>query len=183
MIKCVGRIDVPLDLVKAMFADVGSWPQWMPGVLSVDLLQESGNTKRFELKQRQGGRELTQEMEVRLDSGGMKLHQVKGRFKKWEAHWRFLLPPDKDGTTLSATLELELGGILGAFVPPRMIRGGVDRMFENMMKAAQRRARRLSAERGRETGVEGEILLEVFQTTGGLEVWIGGRKYLLPDAD
>jgi len=185
MIKKVGRVDAPLDLVKSMFTDVASWPQWMPGVRSAKLLEEGESSKRFELRQRQGGRELTQEMEFRLDAGGMRQIQVSGAFRKWEADWRFLLPPDKRGTTLAVTLELELG-LLGSLAPSRWIRETLDRMFDDMMEAARQRARRMIAEGGdtvSETRRGDEIVVEIFETASGLELWLGGRKYVLHRAD
>jgi hypothetical protein len=68
----------------------------------------------------------------------------------------------------------------------RMIQQTVDRLFNEMMANVERRVGALSTH-GRDgvsgTELEVETVLEVFQTSSGLEVWINGKKHYLTAAD
>ncbi len=185
MIKKVARIDSPLGLVRNMFADVANWPEWMPGVQSVRILEESEKTLRAEMRQIHMGRKLSQELVFRFHAAGMKQTQIRGWFKSWEAEWRFIEPPGKIGTTISLALDLDMG-ILGLFASSRMIQKSVDQMFADMTRNVERRARALSAKRmkaGAPTDLEDAPLFELFETATGLELWFEGQKYYLHPAD
>ncbi len=185
MIKKVARIDSPLDLVRTLFADVAKWPVWMPGVQSVRILNESEKSLVAEMKQTHMGRELSQTLEFRFHTAGMKQTQITGWFKSWEADWKFMEPPDKSGTTISLALELDMG-MLGLFASSRMIQKSVDQMFAEMTGNVERRARTLSAKPVEAIAPNrlGEVpLLELYQTDAGLELWFEGRKYYLQPAD
>ncbi len=185
MIKKVARIDAPLEAVKGVFADVLNWPQWMPGIQSAKILKGSDDQFLAELKQHQLGRRSTQVMEFRLHAQGIHQRQLSGWFKHWEADWRFLQPPDGKGTTVSFAVQFDMG-LLGFFASSRMIQQTVDRLFDEMMTSVERRVHSLSIDGpmlAPETDLEEETVLEIFQTSTGLEVRIDGKKYLLKPAE
>jgi ribosome-associated toxin RatA of RatAB toxin-antitoxin module len=185
MIKKVARIDAPLDAVQGVFADVLNWPHWMPGIQTAKIVEGSDDQFVAEFKQNQLGRRSTQVMAFRRHAQGIHTRQVSGWFKHWEADWRFLQPPDKKGTTVSFAVQFDLG-LLGFFATTRMIQRVVDRIFDDMMTNLERRMQSLSTggqDQAPETGPEEETVLEVFQTSTGLEVRIDGKKYLLKPAD
>ena len=187
MIKKMGRIDAPVHLAKELFSDVAQWPEWMPGVVSAELLEESTDLQRFAMKQVHMGKELDQKMEFRFHAAGVKQRQISGWFKKWEADMRFLEPPDGSGTTLSLEISMELGGFVGLFAPTGMIEKALDDMFREMLGNAEHRLQLKKPARAARGPTAAQApdapLLRVYQIPAGLEVWVGERKYLLHAAD
>ena len=130
------------------------------------------------------GREFEQTMEFRFHGDRLVQKQIAGRFKKWEAEWH-LMPSDEGGTVMSMSLDIDFG-FLGLFVSARTVSDAVDDWFTQLAAAAEKRlAPRLprrapAALDGPPAADDGEVLLQVFQTVDGLEIWIGKQRYFIP---
>lgn len=167
------------ERIRALFVDIEGWPLWMPGVSRVEVLDRSGERLRAAVDQALRGRTARQIMEFRLSADGMRQIQLEGWFKKWDARWRFLEPPDGAGTTIALTVDLDLG-FVGLLTPRSLVESTIDGIFRDVVGAARARLedlRRLQPPG--EGGEPGEVLLEIFEVAGGLEVVWGERRFAL----
>jgi hypothetical protein len=142
--------------------------------------------KRFEVQVegRYMGRRMHGHIECIIEPHGMVQRQVSGWLKKWDTHWRFLTPPDGRGTTLACEVDLDLG-MVGVLTPSRMIHAFVGRVFGDTVDQLGRRALELQTgtEAPEPTTAEDRPLLQVYETPDGLELWVGGKRYLLESSD
>ena len=181
MIRKFARFDAPIDVVSEMFQDLERWPEWMPGVRSMRVLERSESSLTVETVQTQMGRTLRQIVKVRLGPRFLQQRQVRGRFRRWSADWRFLEPPGGRGTTVALELDIDLG-VLGVLVPARTMQNAVDQIFTGTVRAARSRLQRLTADRAAAAvaaGAAGEPLIQVFLVDDVLEVRIGERRFRL----
>lgn len=180
MIRKFGRIDAPPDAVARLFADVESWPAWMPGVKGLRVVERGERRLHIDVTQQFLGRDFRQELDARPSATGVALRQTEGVFRRWEAHWRFAPPPDGHGTTVSLELDFDLGWL--AWLSPRaLVQSTLDRLFtEGLQRAEQRLAAHPGALPEPSAAAEGEVLLQVFETDGGLEIVAAGRRLALP---
>jgi hypothetical protein len=181
MIRRLGTVDLPIDRVRELFSDPESWPQWMFGVLTARVIERSDGRQLAELKQALMGWKLRQRVELRVLPEGVAVRKVRGRPKRWEAEWRFSVPPDGRGTTVSMQFQYDLGAAAW-LVTARRIARGTDRFFEKTLRGLERFAppeadAELLLERAEPR--PGEPLLQVFETVSGLEVRVGGRTYFI----
>jgi len=182
LIRKLATVDMPVDAVKDLFQNVESWPTWMPFVTASTVMTKSERAMRVDLHLVQAGHEHRQTIEIVLEGDRVLQRQIEGPFKRYDGEWRFASTPDGSGTTLSLALDFEIG-LIGAFIPKRVIQSTFDEFFAKMVDnvrararaapVAQREAQAMGQEAARET------LLEVFRTPGGLEVWIGGQRHFI----
>jgi ribosome-associated toxin RatA of RatAB toxin-antitoxin module len=186
MIKKMTSLAVPVAPVQEVFNEIEAWPQWMPAIRRVRVLQKTESLAQVEVRSVMLGMEFDQTVEFRLQPGRVNQKQIAGRFKKWEADWRFLPSPDGNGTTLSVTLDIDFG-ILGMFVPQQKVANAVNEWFTQLAQKTEERTRKRLLQRppapsaaGPSAGAPAEIVLQVYQTTEGLEVWIGQQRFFIP---
>jgi len=195
MIRKFARLDAPPEVVTSMFHDLEGWPAWMAGVRSVRTLERRDppehpeRVRTIEVVQVQAGRALRQTLECRLEPRGLVQRQLRGRFRRWDAAWRFLEPPEGTGTTISFELEIELG-LLGAVIPGRMVQAIIDDIFVATVRTARKHCRALLAAEARpESGgptrhrLADEVLLEVLAHPDHLEIRLGGKRYRLEEIE
>jgi ribosome-associated toxin RatA of RatAB toxin-antitoxin module len=177
MIRKFGHLDAAPDRVRDLFAAIEAWPLWMAGVRSARVLQRSGDTLTFEMEQESFGRRFRARLEGRLRERSLSVTQTSGWFRRWEMTWRFLPPPDGDGTTLGMEVDFELKGILGQLVPTRLIQVNLDRLFSQVIEGAERRLGAAPAPAGE---ARGQVILRLLETRHGLEVEIAGKRLRIP---
>ena len=124
----------------------------------------------------------------------IKFRQVKGWFKSYQGEYALMPSPDGSGTTVKITTELESG----MMVPKGMVYTKLSATLAQLEEALNNRlgaqtvrgtkaplatAPRAAAAKPVETqarpGVSRRKLGHIFSTREGLEVWVGGRPYLL----
>jgi ribosome-associated toxin RatA of RatAB toxin-antitoxin module len=185
MIRKYTRLDASPHTLKAIFRDVERWPTWMPGMESLELLEESDSRKLVEVRERLMGRVTTRRLELRFDHEGHTETQVAGRLKRWKTVWRFAEPPTGSGTVISTRIEIDLG-MLGYLVSKRRVQRTIDEAYEQLVGRAEARARRREALRvptvwGVLPGQE--LKIKVYETPTELEVWFGERRFVVPAAE
>ncbi len=182
MIKKLFRVDAPVPLVKDMFCDSDAWPRWMPGVESCRTLKEGKDFRVIEVHQSLHGRSFVQKREMRFAGNRMKQRQLTGWFRSWKSDWNFHQPPDGKGTTVSLSVDYDLG-VRGLITPRWLVQRMSVRVLDETIARAKVRARELAAKPRPEAAAEGESLLQIYETPDGLEVWFAGRTYTLKAVD
>ncbi|MCP3961809.1 MAG: hypothetical protein GY719_28535 [bacterium] len=178
MIRKLARAEAQVEVVQGVFRDSDSWPQWMPGVAATRTLSADGDHRLVEVILLVFGRRLVQKLECREQDGRMTHRQVKGWFRKWEAVWTFAPPPDGQGTTISLSLDFDLG-VAGLFVPRKLLGDWVGGLIQDTLDQGRRRAEKLARSRRELTGAVpvGLPLLQVWETADGFEVRFAGRTF------
>jgi len=69
-------------------------------------------------------------------------------------------------------------GLVAFFLPKRLLRGFLDRLYEDCLSGAEAQAMALAAT-AEAPGAEWETLLQVFETDTGLEIWVEGRRFFV----
>lgn len=185
MIRKFGTVDVPVEVVRWIFSDIESWPQWMPTVRAVRILERSQTRALVEVDRVHRRRIQKTTFEFHFDPHGYRERQVAGMAKKWESAWRFQAGPRNIGTLISCRLELDMG-FIGLFAPSRMIQRWIDRTFEATLQGLRDQAHLAGSK-----STDGEIVqpearpsrIQVFATPTALEIWVGDRKYVAHVAD
>ncbi len=184
IIRRFHRFEAPLALTREVFSNADAWPDWMPGIDAVRTLEEREGRVLVEVDVNHRGRRINQVLECRTVPGGITQVQQSGWFKTWKVDWRFMEPPDGRGTTVSCQLEAEMAetGLLSLLTPRRLVRVILGGLADDIIRSAQHRLLSLVALGDEPAGSqpEAETLLEVYQTATGLEVWIGGQRYVIP---
>ncbi len=184
IIRRYHRFEAPLALTREVFSDARAWPEWMPGIEAVRTLQEGEGRVLVEVDVNHRGRRLKQVLDCRTAPSRVTQEQQSGWFKKWKVDWRFIQPPDGRGTTVSCQLEAVMPetGLLYRLTPSRLVRVILSGLADDIARAAQHRLLSLVAQGGEPAGslAAAETLLEVYQTATGLEVLIGGQRYVIP---
>lgn len=176
-VRKFAHLPAPPDLVREIFTAIEAWPRWMPGVHHVEVVERAGERLRAAIDQTLRGRSARQLMEVRLLPDGMRQVQLEGWFKRWDARWRFLDPPDREGTTVSLTVDLDLG-LVGLLSPRSLIDSTIEELFGQVVQGARSRVEEVIRARG--SGTEaGETLVEILEAPGGLYVTWAGRRFVL----
>lgn len=188
MIKKMTSLAVPVEAVQEVFKEFEAWPQWMPAIRHIRILEKTETMVQVELRSVMMGMEFEQTMEFRPVGRRILQKQLEGRFKKWDADWRFFPSPDGSGTTLSMTLDVDFG-FLGMFVSQRAIANEVNDWFSQLATRAEQRTKQRLLQRSSEAlavstpaPAQGETVLQVYQTAEGLEVWIGQLRFVIPAA-
>ena len=173
----IHRIDAPVDVVRGVLTDFERWPDWMPGVREVTILESDGVESVLEVIHHQFGRNLRQKQWCRIEPDGLRQTQLEGQFKKWESRWRVATPPDGEGSTVTLRMEVD-PGFVGRLLPSGVWRGLLDRLFEDCLAGIEEMAEE-HTEKVETLAVDHEVLLQVFETDDGLEVWVEGRRFLI----
>lgn len=188
MIKKMTSMAVPVDSVQEVFKEIEAWPQWMPAIRHIRVLEKTESAAQIEVRSVMLGMEFDQTMNFRILGRRIVQKQIAGRFKKWEADWRFLPSPDGAGTTLSMSLDMDFG-FLGMFVPRRTVANEVNEWFNELAARAEARTKNRLLQRSSAAvagnvpaPAQGETLLQVYQTADGLELWIGQLRFVMPAA-
>jgi ribosome-associated toxin RatA of RatAB toxin-antitoxin module len=169
-------VDAPQEVVRQVFVDFVRWPEWMPGVQEVTILEASEDQAVIDVLHHQFGQSFHITQRCWIESDGLRQSQISGKFKTWEARWRFVDPPEGEGTTVSCEMELD-PGLVAWILPRRMLRGLLDRLFEDCLDGAEAQARLLMGTAEAETGEE--TVLQVFETDTGLEIWVEGQRFFV----
>ncbi len=76
-------------------------------------------------------------------------------------------------------------GLLSLFTPRRLVRRVLGELAAEILTSGQQRVQSLLAIRGEQAVslAAAQTLLEVYQTATGLEVWLGGQRYVIPAAE
>jgi ribosome-associated toxin RatA of RatAB toxin-antitoxin module len=171
-----GSIDAPQEVVQQVFVDFVRWPEWMPGVREVTILEATDGEAVLDVFHHQFGQSFRIKQRCRIESDGLRQSQLKGKFKSWESRWRFVTPPEGEGTTVSCEMKLD-PGLVAWILPHRVLRGFLDRLFEQCLAGAEAQARVLT-DTAEATAVE-DTLLQVFETDAGLEIWVEGERFFV----
>jgi hypothetical protein len=151
----------------------------MPGVRSVRVLRQGQDEMRIALSQRLDGHSINAELDCSFGNEAVHLRQHLGDFRKWDAVWHLLTPPEGGGTTLQLEMDLEIGGVMGLLATGQRIDTMVEQVFRDTLVGIETRARAMTDDQPA-TEAPGELLLQIYQTPEGLEVWIDGQMLKLP---
>ncbi len=173
----ISRTDAPVDIIRNVLVDYERWPEWMPGVQRATILESDGAESLVEVLVHQYGRKLRQKQRCRAETDGLRQTQLEGLFKKWETRWRVVAPPEGEGSTVSLWMDVD-PGFVGRLLPGGVWRGILDRLFEDCLAGAEAQALALT-ERPTPAPADHDVLLQVFETDHGLEVWVEGRRFLV----
>ncbi len=176
--KKYGRVEARADRVRDVFFDVETWPRWMPGIERAAVLERTDEMTVMFVEQRYWGRRFSQEVECRFRSDGLDQHQRSGFFDRWEARWRIRPAPGGRGATFICEYDAELGGIAGLLITRRKLHLLFDQIFQGIVNGLEEEIRRRDIEYSSTAAetLREEILLQVFETGGELEVWLEGEK-------
>ena len=176
MMRRFGSVDAPAEMVRQVFVDFVRWPEWMPGVQEVTILEAADDHAVLDVLHRQFGQTFHIKQRCRIEPDGLRQSQISGKFKSWESRWRFVTPPEGSGTTVSCEMQLD-PGMVAWILPKRTLRGLLDRLFEDCLTGAELQARALTE--AADTALTEETLLQVFETDAGLEIWVEGQRFLV----
>jgi len=174
-----GLVNLEPSLVSGIFADIDNWHRWMPGLLSTRILERGENSARLVMEQRFHGHKLDQELTCRFSAMEVHQLQLQGDLKHWECRWSFAPPPDGRGTTISAELQVELGGIMGLFVTDRFLGDFLDQSFRDTLQRLEQWGRKQGPAVAADMHPGKDVVLQVFETGQGLEMWLDGKTYRL----
>lgn len=185
MIRKFGTVDAPVEVVRRLFSDIEAWPQWMPTVRDVRVVERSDTRTVAEIDRIHRRRVQTTTFEFLFSPNGQVERQVAGMAKKWESSWRFQAGPQGIGTLVSCRLDLNMG-LIGLFAPSKLIQRWIDRTFAKTLLGVRDQARLAGSKTAAgeiEQPLERISRIEVFATATELEIWIGDRKYVAHIAD
>jgi len=195
MIQRYFRIGGSQDAIRREMLAFDSWPQWWPGVQTVNVIKADPEQPLVAVSIKTVTTiQMTLQFDCR-DASTIKFRQVKGWFKSYQGEYALSPSPDGSGTTVKITTELESG----MMVPKGMVYTKLSAALAQLEEALNTR---LGTQTGRSTQGRAPIaaaapraaaarstgapaaptrrkLGHVFSTRDGLEVWVGGRPYLL----
>ena len=172
-----GSIDAPAEVVRQVFVDFVRWPEWMPGVQEVTVLEAGEDQAVIDVVHHQFGQAFHIKQRCHIEPDGLRQSQISGKFKSWESRWRFVTPPEGEGTTVSCEMQLD-PGLVAFFLPKRVLRGFLDRLYEDCLSGAEAQVRVLT-ESAVAPATDRDVLLQVFETDDGLEIWVEGRRFFV----
>ena len=182
MIRKFAYVRAYPEIVGDVFNDAENWSVWMPGIEKVEVLESRDSHSRIAVSYHFRGRRFEQILECTFSENRCRMHQLRGFFDEWESHWEFLTPPDGFGTTVKCEIDMRIGGVAAFFASKRMINSFLDDYFREIVGALEEQICKVPAERD---AAEGEsppgkdVLLQIFQTEHGLEMWFDDRMYSL----
>lgn len=180
MIRKLGRINAAPATVRALFQDMARWPEWLPSIVSTEIVESDEERCLAQVGQVLNGRTSRQTIELRFTPQGYVERQTVGRLKRYETDWRFLPDREGGGTLVSARIRLDLG-FAGLFVSRRTVQRAIDRTFEETLRGAHEQIHAHDAsgpERPSEAPFPRETRIRVYETETGLEIWIDDRRYI-----
>ncbi len=179
MISERGHVNLEPAQVTAIFADIDNWHRWMPGLQSTRILERSENSARLVMDQRFHGRKIDQELTCRFSPMEVHQQQIRGHLRHWECRWSFAPSPDGRGTTISAGLHVELDGIMGLFVTDRLLGEFLEQSFRDTLQRLEQWGRKQDSTAAAAIQPGEDVILQVFETDQGLEMWLDGKTYRL----
>jgi len=179
VITKIGHIGMEPTQAMRIFCNTDNWPRWMPGIRGASTLDRSENGARIALEQSFHGREFYQELNCQFSENQVKLIQLKGSLRRWECNWRFSLPPDGLGTTVTSEMDIEVGGLMGLLASGRMLNQFLEQTFRETLQRLEQRGRSLALAAPIHTTPDQDVILQIFETDQELELWFGGRTYRL----
>ena len=78
---------------------------------------------------------------------------------------------------MSCEMQLD-PGLVAFFLPKRVLRGFLDRLYEDCLSGAEAQARVLT-ESAEAPATDRDVLLQVLETDDGLEIWVEGRRFFV----
>ncbi len=144
-------ISAPFDLVWELAQDVENFPQIMPDLDSVEVLEKSDSSPvttrtvtQWKARIPQFGRtiEWTEEDIWNREAGDCHFWQLKGDFTQYKGLWKFRQNGDATELDLSIdyAFEIPLVGALMKKVMQKLMQGNVDMMADSLKMEAERRA-------------------------------------------
>jgi ribosome-associated toxin RatA of RatAB toxin-antitoxin module len=185
MIRKLTEIRAPHEPVRELFLDIEAWPQWMPGIRRAKIQKRGEGFAEVELRTVFRGTEYEQVMEFRMYADRFQQRQISGRFKKWWAEWRFQRAANDSHTVLNMALDIDLG-LVGMFIPSRMVDSALNDWFTQLVQQAEKRLlqqelrQQATAPKPLPPDSAPERIIGVFQTAKGLEVWVREQRYCIP---
>jgi ribosome-associated toxin RatA of RatAB toxin-antitoxin module len=188
MLKKMTSVRAPVEQVREVFENFEAWPQWMPGIRRVRILNRTAETVRVDMTTVMLGWSFDQRVDFHFQTDRILQKQIAGRFKKWETEWRLRPSENGDSTILGAAFDIDLG-FLTMFVPDRAVANALNEWFSQLASTVEARVRKrlppvparvpVSPDQAALTPST-ETLLQVFQTADGLEVWIKEQRFFIP---
>jgi ribosome-associated toxin RatA of RatAB toxin-antitoxin module len=187
----------PGDVVREIAA-FDTWPQWWPGVLQARVVRREGSSAVVDLVVKTAATiEMTMEFDF-SQGHAVRFRQTKGWFKRYAGDYTFLPVPDGAGTILRITIDHESGMLIPKGMVHAKLSASLAQLEEALRRRIQARPREAAPAGGsRPPAAAGDAgpgataaaaaaaerrpptLAHVFAARGGLEVWIGGKPYLL----
>jgi hypothetical protein len=134
----VARLPGAPERARRLFLDLASWPDWLPGVLSVRREETREDTEIVTLEQLVAGRRARQTVEIRPTTDGFRQRRIAGEPRRWDLAWSFRRAPVDGETTLHLTIDYDFG-LWSLVVPRRVAEAAIDRHFEELVAEASRR--------------------------------------------
>jgi ribosome-associated toxin RatA of RatAB toxin-antitoxin module len=181
---------------EAMLREIGAielWPEWMPGVQTVNVLKSEGHRSVVDLVIKTVTTiQMTMELDRSQDST-IRFRQLKGWFKSYAGDYTVLPSPDGKGSTFRITLEVESGMLIPKGMVQNKLAATLDLLEQALKKRLAEHAAAVApqprgeariasvpaAPRETPTPTRRRKLAHVFPTRRGVEVWIAGRPYAL----
>lgn len=179
MISERGHVNLEPAQVAAVFADIDNWHRWMPGLERVRILERREHGAKLAMEQRFHGREFNQELLCGFGPTEVHQQQIRGQLRHWECRWTFAPPPDGRGTTISTELHIELGGVMGLLISDRILGEFLERSFRETLRKLEQWGRRQAAATDTHAQPGDDVILQLFETEQGLELWLDGKTYRL----
>jgi Polyketide cyclase / dehydrase and lipid transport. len=111
------KINVSQENTQKELLAYEAWPQWMPGVVSVDIIKSEQGLSVLQVVSKESGVSIKATLEFDLSREGIiKFRQIKGWFKSYEGNWTFMPATEGAGLILKISVMLETG----KFVPKSM---------------------------------------------------------------
>lgn len=132
IVEAAVLIDAPPRLVYALLADPLQAPTYSPGIVSSQILEDRGDSKRVRMRlQYLGLIDDLQEIEsVYTPFEAIRWQQVKGRFGSQIGEYR--VTASGSGTLLSYRLEIDTGTVLPVVVVQLFLRSSVPQLLRNI---------------------------------------------------
>lgn len=134
----VARIPGAPGRARRLFLDVASWPDWLPGVVSAEIVERRDEVRVVKLEQRVAGRSSRQTTEVAPTENGFRQRRIAGEPRRWTLDWSFQPAPVDGETTLHLSIDYDFG-LWSLVAPRRLVEEALDRHFEELVAAASRR--------------------------------------------
>lgn len=127
-------IHAPIDVVYSRAKDVESFPEFMPDLISVRILERRGVNTVSEWVGNVEGRRIRWVEEDEWDDTQKicRFRQREGDFDRYEGVWTFEEAPEGTKTTISVDFELDIpiiGALLSTLLRTKM-RENVERMLQ-----------------------------------------------------
>jgi len=181
MIRKFGSLEASPEVARRTLLDLESWPEWMPNIRSLEVLERSESRIVAAVRRAEYGTVHNTRLEFLLTPTGYVERQLSGMARKWEGDWQFQPAPGGEGSVVSCRLEVDLG-LFGIFMPRRAVQRVVDRTFEEILRRVDQRVsggKSISAATAADARTALDVgRIRILATPSRLEIWLGDRKYV-----